>query len=58
MAIGWMLKGTALGLALAGLVFWGLDAPLGFTDEVGLGLWLAGQTGLACVFLLEIWRRR
>lgn len=58
MAIGWILKGSALGLWLAGVVFWGLDAPLGFTRGVGLGLWLFGQTGFAAVLLVEIWRRR
>jgi hypothetical protein len=58
MAIGWILKGTGLGLLLAGLVFWALDAPRGFTGEVGLGLWLLGQTGFAGVLLVEIWARR
>jgi hypothetical protein len=58
MAIGWILKGTALGLMLAGLVFWGLDAPRGFTAEAGQGLWLVGQTGFAGVLLVEIWARR
>lgn len=58
MAIGWIVKGTALGLILGGLVFWVLGAARGFTAQVGLGLGLAGLVGYAGQVFLEIWRRR
>lgn len=58
MAIGWIVKGTALGLILGGGVFWALGAARGFTAPVGLGLGLAGLVGYEIQLFLEIWRRR
>jgi hypothetical protein len=52
-AIGWILKGTALGLWLGGLMFFVFG---GLVGALGLGLMLSGVTAYAAVAFAEVWR--
>lgn len=55
MAIGWILKGTGVGLWLGGLGFWAFGGLLG---AFGLGLMHGGVVSYAAGAALMIWRRR